>query len=98
MKKDVDIRVRDHIIHVAYGNEFATMTRLPNDEGVRNITFSFTPKGAYADLIDGSGIASVKNINYDECIIAFKSQPFYETHLMAEIIVDILQKHETENS
>ncbi|WP_352423456.1 hypothetical protein [Proteiniphilum sp.] len=98
MKKDVEILIRDHIVHVKFGNEFATMIRQPDSNGLRKINFSIPLRGAYADVIEGSGIASVDNINYEECSITFRSLPFYETHLIAELITDILKKHETSNS
>lgn len=97
MKEKVEIIIRDHIMHVQRGNEFATMTRRPGVDGLIKITFSIPMKGSYADIIDGSGIATVDNINYDECSISFSALPFFETHLMAELIADILSKHE-ENS
>ena len=95
MKKDVEILIRDHVIHVSYGNEFATMIRRPDSDGLRKISFSIPLKGAYADVIENSGIASVQSVNYDECTITFLALAFYETHLIAELITDILQKHET---
>jgi len=94
MKKYVEIEIRLHIVHVKYGTEFATMTRQPDSDGLRKITFSIPLRGVYADVIEGSGIASVDTINYDECTITFRSLPFYETHLMSELITDILKRHE----
>lgn len=96
MKKDVEIEIRLHIVHVKYGTEFATMTRYPNSEGMRKITFSIPLQASYADTINNSGIADVEEINYDECSITFRSQHFYETHLMCEVIADILKRHEHE--
>ncbi len=98
MKKNVSIETRLHIVHVRYGTEFATMNRYPDSEGLRKITFSIPLKAAYADVINKSGIADVEEINCDECSITFRSQPFYETHLMSGLIADILMRHETENS
>lgn len=92
MKKDVEIIIRDHVILVSYGNEFATMIRRPDSNGLRKINFSIPLKGAYADIIENSGIASVQSINYDECTITFLALSFYETHLIAELITDILKK------
>lgn len=97
MKEKVEIIIRDHIMHVERGNEFATMTRRPDANGLRKITFSIPMKGSYADVIDRSGIATVDNINYDECSISFSALPFFETHIMSELIADILSKHEENN-
>jgi len=93
MKKDAKIEIRDHIVHVIYGEEFATMTR----SGKQTITFSIPLIPAYADVIENSGIAEVESINFEESMITFQRKSFYETHIMAELIIDILSKHENEN-
>lgn len=94
MKKEASVTIRDHLVHVKYGEEFATMTRKCEKQ---TITFSTQIKSAFADIIEQSGIAEVESVNIEESTITFSRKCFYETHVMAELILDILMKYETEN-
>lgn len=92
--KKLNMILRPHIIHVNYGNEFATMTRNPNENNQHMIIFSTPITVKDADVIDKSGIAKVQEISFDNQTIMFSRCSFYETSLMSELIVDILKRHE----
>lgn len=95
MKKEIFIK--ENIILVQCGNEFATFTRRPNDENVQTISFSIPITTKDVELLEQSGIVEVENYSALGQLV-FKRLNFYETHLMAELITDILQKHhEKEN-
>lgn len=98
MKKEIEIVIRDHILHVRCGQEFATVNRHPDSKGVRKITFSIPLEIEYANVIENSGIAEVDAINFEECTITFRSLSFYETHLMAELITDIFERYENKDA
>lgn len=98
MKKDIEILIKDHIVQVKNLDDFAIMTRQPDSEGRRKIIFSIPLIASYADIIENSGIASVRSINYDECVIYFSPMSFFETYLMIELISDILLRHENKNA
>ena len=90
----VNVDIRPHIIHVQFGNEFATMTRNPNGNNQHMILFSSPITAIDADVIHNSGIAEVQEVSIDNRTIMFTRCSFYETHLMSELIVDILKRHE----
>lgn len=92
--KKVNIDLRPNIIHLNYGSEFATMTRRANENNQHMIIFSTPITATDADVINNSGIAEVKEISFDNQTIMFSRCSFYETHLMSELIVDILKRHE----
>lgn len=92
--KNVNVDLRSHILHVRFGNEFATMTRRPNRDNQQMILFSSSITAKDADVIDKSGIAEVQEISINNRTIMFTRCSFYETHLMSELIVEILKRHE----
>ena len=92
--KTAQIIIRDHLVHVIYGEEFATMTR---NKCKQVNTFSIPLIPAYADIIENSGIAEVESVNIEDSTITFHRKSFYETHIMAELIAYILEKNEISN-
>ena len=90
MKKGIIIK--EHIVHVECGDEFATFSRQPNEKNKQWILFSIPITSQYADILDKSGIVEVESYSTSGQII-FKRRNFYETHLMAELITDILEKY-----
>lgn len=95
MKKEIIIK--EHIIHIICGNEFATFDRNPNEDGLQGVTFSFSISPKAADIIEKSGIAEVCNYKKSGTLV-FKKRWIYETHLMIEIISDIIEKYELEQN
>lgn len=92
--KKVEIIIRPHLMIVKVGSEYATMRRNPDKNGLRKISFTCPVYASNADMIEESGIAQVESINLENCTITFRALPFYETHLMSELITDIIQKNE----
>lgn len=90
MKKHYTIK--PNVIHIECGNEFAIMDRYAGEEGLRNITFSTPLTAQDADIINQSGIAHVVNYSKNGKL-SFTRDRFFETYLMCDLIVDILEKH-----
>lgn len=90
----LEILIKEHLVHIMRGSEFAILQRTPNDEGMLGITFSIPATPCMADLLDKSGIVETVNYSYSGTI-SFRRKNFYETHLMIELIIDILEKYET---
>lgn len=91
--KKVNTEIREHIIHVKVGSEFATMTRTPNENNQHMILFSTPITAKDADIINTSGIAEVHEVSIDNRTIMFSKCNFFETHIMSELIVNILNRH-----
>ncbi len=89
------IIIKPHLIYIESEHEFAVLQKIPNDEGLQSITFSCEISLKDADIIEKSGIAEVESIKTDGILI-FRSKSFYETHLMCQVITDILKRHEPE--
>lgn len=93
-----NIIIKENVVLVEYGVEFAVFARRPDDNGLQGITFSMPITPHDADLIESSGIVEVVGYKISG-LISFRRRPFYETYLMAEVVIDILKKqHEKENS
>lgn len=89
MKKEVIIK--ENIVFVACGNEFAIFERHDNSKGLRSITFSIPVKPQMTDLIDKSGVADVQKYSASGTMV-IRPKTFYENYKMAELIADILEK------
>lgn len=94
MKKD--ILLKDKLALIICGSEFAILQREANDDGLIGVTFSIPVTQKMVDLLEQSGIITVQQYNGDG-IMTFKRRDFYQLHLMIELIIDILEKHETES-
>lgn len=88
-----EIVIKPHLIYLEYGNEFAILQKDPNDEGLQAVTFSHEISALDADIIEKTGIANVESFRSDG-VLLFIRKPYYETHIMCEIIIDILKRHE----
>lgn len=98
MNTKINIETRNHVILIRLGAEFAIFYHNADISGMRKVTFSFTLTEDHLGIIKSSKIVSIQNICDDWTSVQFKTLPFYETHLIAELITDILKKHETSNS
>ncbi len=90
MKKHYTIK--PNVIHIECGDEFAIMDRYAGEEGLRTITFSTPITARDADIINQSGIAQVVGYSRDGKL-SFTRDRFFETYLMCDLIVDILEKN-----
>ncbi len=87
-----EIIIKEHVIHVSRGQEFVVFDRHPDSEGMQNVTLSIPVTPKIVDLIESAGIVEV--VEYSNTgKLSFKRKSFYETHLMVEILADILEKH-----
>lgn len=89
MKKNV--RISEHLVNITAGDQFAILSRTPKDDKY-SITMSIPVTPRMVDLLHNSGIVYVTSFTADGTIV-FKRQPFYETHLMIDIITDLLERH-----
>lgn len=89
MKKEV--RISNHLVNITCDDEFAILSRTPKDDKF-SITMSIKVTPRMADLLDRSGIVDVVSYTADGTVV-FKRLPFYETHLMIDIITDLLERH-----
>jgi len=96
--KKLDYKLTDYKVHVSFGGNSATLSRRPDEDGQCKVSFSIPVNKSHADLINSSGIAQVSRIDEEKKTIYFVRESFYETHLMSEIIADILMKYENENA
>lgn len=92
MKKAIEIR--QNILFVRLGSEFAVMTRVRDSEGHLKIIFSIPLRMEYADYISESGVALVDEISCDEGFMKLAPSTLFETIEMVELVTDILEKHE----
>lgn len=95
MKKD--IIVKEKVVLILCGSEFAILQREFKDEGMIAITLSIPVTPKIADLLDQSGIVAVQQYSEDG-ILTVKRRDFYQVSLMIELIIDILEKYETESN
>ena len=89
--------IKDHVIQIIYGDEFAILERKPNHDGLQGITFSIPILPRHADLLDKSGIVEVVKYSASGTLV-FRRKSFYETHLIIELITDILEKYEAQRN
>ena len=92
MKKK-EYRITYTVILVVCGDEFAILNRRPSEHGIFGVTLSFPPKPKMMDLFDNSGIVEILSYS-DNGTFTFRRKPFYETHLMVDLLADLLEKHE----
>ncbi len=90
MKKNIKTKINPYYAHVEYEDAIASLPLGHNSDGKREITFSIPLRAECADIINESGIADVEEINFDKKTIVFRASSFYETHLMIELLADIL--------
>lgn len=95
MKKE--ILIKEKLVLMICGDEFAILQREANDDGMIGVTFSMPVTPKTADLLDQSGIVTVQQFSGDGILI-FKRRDFYQLQLMIELIIDILEKYETEQN
>lgn len=95
MKKD--IIVKEKVVLILCGSEFAILQREANGEGLTGITLSIPGTPKIADLLDQSGIVVVQQY-FADGILTVKRLGFYQLTLMIELIIDILEKYETESN
>lgn len=86
------VHIADNLVSIVCGSEFATITRKPR-QGRYQIIMSFPFTAAIADQLHQSGIIDV--MGYDDGgSLFFLRKPFYETHILIDIIVDILDSYQ----
>lgn len=88
-----EIRIKKHLIYIESEKEFAIMQRFMNVDGLQEVTFSVALTAKDADMLNASGIVEVQSFSENGKLI-FSRENFYETHLMAEIVMDVLKRHE----
>lgn len=86
------ILIKEHLVYIMFGSEFAILQRTPNDEGVLGITLSIPVTPFMVNLLCRSGIVEIVHYSCTGTI-SFRRKNFYDTHLMIELIIDILEKY-----
>lgn len=89
MKKEVIIK--QNVILITGRDEFAVLDRNMRENGLQQIVFSSRITPIHADYLEKSGIVEVHSFK-ESGIISFKRKDFYETHLMIELVADIIEK------
>ena len=87
-----EIIIKDLAILVMFNNEFAVFNRSANMEGLNTIIFSIPVTAKIADQIEKSGIVEVIGFSSIDSSLYFRRKSFYETHLMCEVVADVLIK------
>ena len=87
-----EVIIKDNIVVITYNNEFAIIERRIRDNGLQGITFSMPITPKTADLLDKSGIVEVESFS-ESGVLTFRRKDFFETHLLIEVVMDILMNH-----
>lgn len=80
-------------------NEFAVLQRRADERSFYGITFSIPLTAKDADYINNSGIVTVHRFSISGTMV-FTKKDFYDTHIMIDLILELLIKYEAkqENS
>lgn len=68
------------------------LNRHPSEDGIFGVTLSFSPNSKMMDIFDQSGIIEIVSFNKNGTF-TFKRKPFFETHLMIDLLTDLLEKY-----
>lgn len=89
MKKNV--RITPSVAHVQVDDHFAVISRIARQDEY-SINLSIPATARMSDLLDNSAIVEVTSFNRDG-VIYFKRRPFFETHILIDLVSDILERH-----